>query len=388
MQFNFSPEEEKLCNEVHAFLQKEITQQVIDETYVLGAAYGGPEARKIIKKIGEKGWVCPTWTSEYGGIQSSEMVRFRILDDMSYMDLPCAFVGAHMAGPTILRFGSEELKREFLPPIARGEVEYALGYTEPQAGSDMVSLEIRAEDRGDHFILNGQKMFNTHTHIADYHWLATRTNTDAPKHRGISLMIVDLKTPGITIRPMITMGSWQTNEVFYDDVKVPKNNLVGELNRGFYYIMVALDFERMLPVGRYRHLFDRLVEYVKESYLDGKPLADNQIIRQKLANIAIELEAAHLLYYQLAYMLDKGEVPSYQASMQKLFATEAGQHLTNVGMQIMGFYGQLQQDSKLSQLEGRMEWYYRSAIVETIFAGTSEIQRNIIALRGLGLPAR
>ena len=146
------------------------------------------------------------------------------------MRLPAVFVGANMAGPTILRFGSEDMKDRFLPSIARGEVEYALGYTEPEAGSDITSLEISAEDKGDHFLLNGQKMFNTHCHVADYHWLAAKTDKTVAKHRGISLMIVDLKSPGITIRPMTTMVGWQTNEVFYDNVIAPKTNLVGEQN--------------------------------------------------------------------------------------------------------------------------------------------------------------
>ena len=389
MEFRFTPEEEKLVKEVHDLLEKETTPELLAESLELGGIYGGPESRKIVPKMGARGWLCPTWPKEYGGLDSSEMVRFMIIDDMMYMGLPSIFVGATMAGPTILRHGSEEMKKQFLLPIARGEAEYALGYTEPQAGSDLASVEIRAEDKGDHFVLNGQKMFNTHTHVADYHWLAARTDPDTPKrHRGISLMIVDLKSPGITIRPMITMAGWQTNEVFYDSVEVPKKNVVGEVNRGFYYIMGALDFERMFPVGSYRRLFDELVGYVKETNIDGKPLAENPIVRQKLAEIAIELEAGKLLYYQLAYMLDKGTVPNYQASMEKVFGSEVAQHLTNVGMQIMGLYGQLQQDSKWAPLQGKMEHHYRWSIVETIYAGTSEVQRNIIALRGLGLPMR
>jgi alkylation response protein AidB-like acyl-CoA dehydrogenase len=249
---------------------------------------------------------------------------------------------------------------------------------------------MRAEVKGDHFLLNGQKMFNTNCHVAEYHWLAVRTNSDPniPKHRGISLMIVDMKSPGITIRPMITMAGWRTNEVFYDNVKVPKENLVGELDRGFYYIMAALDFERMSPVGLYRRLFEELMEYTKETKINGKPLSKNPVIRQKLAEVAIELEAAQLLYYRLAYLLDRGEVTNYQASMQKVFITESGQHLTNIGMQIMGYYGQLEQDSKWAPLQGKMQYFYRDSIVGTIYGGTSEIQRNVIALRGLGLPAR
>ena len=387
MDFKFTAEEQKIVNEVHELIAREKTPELIKELDLLGGIFGGPESKKIIQKIGEKGWLCPTWPKEYGGIESSEMLRFAVMDEIAYSGLPSIYVGACMAGPTILKLGSEEMKSRLLPDIAHGKVEYALGYTEPQAGSDLASLEIRAEEKGDYFVLNGQKMFNTSSHVADYHWLAARTDPNVAKHKGISLMVVDLKSPGITIRPMITMAGWRTNEVFYDDVKVPKTSLVGEINRGFYYIMMALDFERMFTVGHLRHLFEELVEYVKEIMVNGSPLGKNHVVRQKLAEIAIELEASQLLYYQLAYLLDMGKTVNYQASMQKVFASEMSQHLTSVGMQIMGLCGQLQAGSKYVPLGGRFEWEYRSSIIETIYGGTSEIQRNIIALRGLGLPA-
>lgn len=200
------------------------------------------------------------------------------------------------------------------------------------------------------------------------------------------MMAVDLKTSGITIRPLITMADWRTNEVFYDDVRVPKENLVGEKNRGFYYIMAALDFERMIALGFYQRLFDQLVRYVKETKRDGKPLSHDPLVRQKLAELAIEFEVNRLLYYQLPYMLDRGEVPNYQSSMQKIFATELEQRLTEVGMEITGLYGQLREGSKWARLNGKIEHFCRWSVVETIYAGTSEILRNIIATRGLGLP--
>jgi len=174
--------------------------------------------------------------------------------------------------------------------------------------------------------------------------------------------------------------------VFYDNVKVPKTNLVGEKNRGFYYLMTALDFERMFPMGHYRRVFDDLVEYIKVEKRDGKPLSKDPLIRQKVAEMAIELEAIYLLYYQLAYLLDKGAVPNYQSSMQKLFSTEAVQRLTSNAIQIVGLCGALKGDSKWVPLMGRIEFYFLHSVIETIYGGTSEIQRNIIATRGLGLP--
>ena len=200
------------------------------------------------------------------------------------------------------------------------------------------------------------------------------------------MMIVDLKTPGITISPMVTMAGWQTNEVVYEDVKVPKENVVGEVNKGFYYLMAALDFERMFPLGRYRRLFDNLINYTKETIVNGKPLSKDPIIRQKMAQLATEIEVTRLLYYQLADILDRGGIPNYQSSMEKTFATETAQRITNIGMDILSLYGQLKEGSKWAKLAGKMERSYRTSIVETIYAGTSEIQRNIIAQRGLGLP--
>jgi len=386
VEFGFTSEEEEIVKEAHELMERERTPELLAETLELGGIYGGTEGRKICQKMGARGWLCPAWPKEHGGLGTSEMVKLMLLDDIAYMGLPFLFGGASMAGPAILRHGSEELKKEFLPHIARGEVEFALGYTEPQARSDLAALEMRAEDKGDYFLVNGQKMFNTHCHVADYHYLAVRTDPDAPKHCGISMMVVDLKSPGITIRPLITMAGWRTNEVFYDDVEVPKKNLVGELNRGFRYIMTALDFERIITIGMFRRLFEELVEYAKETKVDGKALGKNPVVRQKLAEIAIELEAARLLYYQLGYILDRGEPANYQSSMEKLFACEVAQRLVNAGMQIMGSYGQLQQDSKRAPLQGEMEFQYRWSFLHTIAGGTSEIQRNIIALRGLGLP--
>jgi len=199
-------------------------------------------------------------------------------------------------------------------------------------------------------------------------------------------LIVDLKSPGITINPMITMGGYRTNEVFYDNVIVPKENLLGEKNKGAYYMMVALDFERMVPPSASKMLFEEIVQYAKETVVNGEPLSRNPLIRQKLAEIAIELEVSRLLYYRLPYMLDKGMIPNYESSMQKSFVTEMGQRITKTGMEILGLYGQLKEGSKWARLGGKVEHYYRMSVVDTIYAGTSEIQRNIIAQRGLGLP--
>ncbi len=388
MDFSFSPQEEKLLQDVRSFIKSEATEKLLEETRQLGYIYGGEEGRKFIQKFASHGWLTPNWSEEYGGLGTSTMVSFAIREEMAMAGVPLIFVAAHMAGPTIMQFGSEEMKKKWLLRIARGEVEFCLGYTEPQAGSDLAALNIRAVDKGDHFLVNGQKSFNTHAHVADYHWLATLTDPEAKKYHGMSLMIVDLKSPGITIQPMITMAGWRTNEVFYDDVKVPKENLVGERNMGFFYVMHALDFERMYPLAAHERLLKQVIEYVRTAEVGGRPLAKDPLVRQKLAQLTIEVEANRHLYYRLAHMLDQGKVPNYEASMQKLFATETAQHITNTCMEILGMYGLLTHGSRRAVLDGHAESSCRSSVVETIYAGTSEIQRSIIALRGLELPRK
>ncbi|MFH1138126.1 MAG: acyl-CoA dehydrogenase family protein [Pseudomonadota bacterium] len=388
MDFRFSPQEENVLKDVRSFLKSETTPELLEETTKLGHIYGGPLGREFIQKFATHGWLTPNWPEEYGGLGGSATLSFAIREEMALAGVPLIFVAAHMAGPTIFLFGSEEMKQKWLRPIARGEYEFALGYTEPQAGSDLSNINMRAVDLGDHFVVSGQKTFNTHSHVADYHWLAVRTDFEVKKHKGVSMMIVDFKSPGITVRPLITMAGWQTNEVYYDDVAVPMENLVGEKNKGFYYLMAALDFERMFPLAAYSGFFDQVVQYARETMVNGAPLSRKPEVRRKLAQMAVEIEANRHLYYRLAFMLDNGQIPNYQSSMQKLFATEVAQRIANTAMDVLGMFSLLKKGSKWAALSGLAEHIYRTSVVETIYAGTSEVQRNIIAMRGLGLPAK
>ena len=383
MDFALSREEEAFRQEVRDFLNKEVTPEVIREAQS-GLGWGS-HTWELIRKLGEKRWLCPSWPKEYGGLGLPAIYRFIIHEELDYSEAllgGTVLVGANMAGPTIVLYGTEEQKREYLPGIARGEIEFALGYTEPEAGSDLASLEIRAEEGEDHYILNGQKLFNTRCHYAQYHWLAARTDPQVLKHRGISLFIVDLKSPGITIRPLWTLSGVRTNEVFYDSVVVPKKNLVGEKNRGFYYMMTALEFERVLSVGGMRRAFEEFVNYVKER----PDLKDDIFVRQKIAQIGTEIEVARLFVYRLAWLQTKRIVANYEAGALKLFASELWQKLANSAMEILGLGGQLQADSKWAPLNGRIERLCRESLFYTFAGGTSEVMRNIIATRGLGLP--
>ncbi len=387
MDFKFTPEEEKLAKEVRDFLLSDpvLMREAAEE---VDSHLGfGPASWKIVRKLGEKRWLAPTWPYEYGGMNATYLQRFIIHEEITYQGGPFGLVGAGMAGPVILRQGTEEQKKEYLPKIASGEIDFALGYTEPNAGSDLTALDIRAEDKGDYFLCNGQKVYNTSCHFAQYHWLGARTDPKAsPRHKGISLFVVDMKSPGITVRPLWTMMGGRTNEVFYEDVKVPKKNLVGKLNSGWYYIAEALNFERIYIIGRIRRTSDHIVHYAKETKSNGETLSKNPIIRQSLAEMDIELEIAYLLSARVAWLLDRGKIPDYEAAMGKMFATEVEARVANVVMRILGLYGQLQKGAKYAPFEGNFERHYRDSVRPTITRGSSEIMRNLVALRGLGLP--
>ncbi len=381
---------ERFRKELSEFLDKELTEEICRQNWEDKGL--GPEGREFARKLAARGWLAPSWLKEYGGQDAPHTYEYILVNEL-------ARCGAHvpndvarlMCGPTILRHGSEELKREFLPRIARGEIEFCLGYTETEAGSDLAAIDMRAVEDGDDYIINGHKIFNTECHYAEYHWLAVRTDPNTvPKHRGISLIIVDLKSPGITVNPMWAMSGERTNEVVYDNVRVPKRMMVGEKNRGFYYIMESLSFERLTVYTielLYRFL-NETIQYAKETEYNGKPLAKDPVIRQKLAEMAIELEVGSVIQAQATWMVSEGLVPATESAISKIFSSELQQRLLNTAMEVLGPYGQLQEDSKWVPLSGRIERNYRAAVLATLGAGSSEILRNIIATRGLGLPAK
>ncbi len=379
-------QEQQVLDEVRQFLATEVTPDLVEESMHNELLYGGKLGRAFIRKFARQGWLVPTWPKEYGGLECSNMLAASIRHEMAYARVPMTFPGAFQGGPTMLKFGSGEMKAEFLPRLASGEIEFALGYSEPGAGSDLMGLKMLAEDKGDYFLINGQKIFTTQAHIGDYHWLAACTNPEGRKSERLSLFVVDFKTPGITVHPMITMAGTQTNDVFYDDVKVDKRYLVGEKNKGYQYIRSALEHERTFPYGHYLRFFEDLVAYTKTAMRNGKPLARDPLIRQRLAEHATELEVIKHLYYNIAALLDEGKSPVYEASLEKLFLCEFEQRLAATAMEIMGHLGQLKKGQAAAPLDGLAEYYYRWSVIETIYGGTSEIQRNIIANRGLQMP--
>jgi hypothetical protein len=283
--------------------------------------------------------------------------------------------------------GTPEQKKEWLPKIAAG-AQFALGYTEPNAGTDLASLGIRGVKDGSDYIINGSKMFSTGAHFARYHWLAVRTNPELPKHKGVSMIIGDLQAPGVTITQLTTIGGERTNEVFYDNVRVPQTNRIGPEGEGWSIIRMALTAERG-DLGTFpwpKILVNDLIQYAKETKRNGKPLSEDPLVRQTLAQLATDVNVLRLYNYRVGWMVDKGLDVSWASSMVKIFESELSQKIANQGMNVMGLYGQLEPGSKYAQLKGNFELAYRAMVVRSFGGGSNLRLRNDIATRGMGLP--
>jgi alkylation response protein AidB-like acyl-CoA dehydrogenase len=292
--------------------------------------------------------------------------------------------------PTILREGTEEQKAKWLQPILHGEYDFAVAYSEPSAGTDLAALTTHAELDGDEWVVNGQKIWNTGAHTATHNWVAVRTEPDKPKHQGISMMIVPMDTPGIEVQGIWTMSNIRTNAVFFDNVRIPRDNLIGARGMGFYYAMMALDFERIQigSVGMLARLCEDLKAFVRKTKRDGKRLGTIPWVRRAMADLEMRIEIGRQLGLLNAWLIDQGQVPTKEGSMSKVYVTELNTHFASVGMEILGLAGQLAPEDPATPLHGRLQWMYTIAPMQRFGGGTNEIQRMIIAQRGLGLPRK
>jgi alkylation response protein AidB-like acyl-CoA dehydrogenase len=388
MRFAFTPEEEAFREEVRDYLHREWTEEL--PSYESGSEESWEIEQEMRRKLADKGWLTLSWPKKYGGLEATTMQQVIFNDEWSYAQAPGRDgLGIGFIGPAIMVHGTEEQKVRHIRGIAKGEVVWCQGYSEPESGSDLASLQTRAVEDGEHYVINGQKIWTSQAHKADWILLLARTDPEAPKHRGITMFLADMKTPGVSVRPIIDMtGHHPFNETFFDNVKVPKTNIVGEINRGWYAGMTLLDFERS-GVGycaMSKRALDETVRYARTTKSNGRMLIEQPEVRNKLAGMAVEIEVAYMLSYQIAWMQSNGEVPNKEASMGKAFTTEVEQRTFQMGMQVLGLHGQLLKGSRHAPLEGFIERNYLRTISDTIQSGTSEIQRNIIATRGLGLP--
>ena len=389
MRFDFTPEESDFRRKLSAFLDD-----------ALPADWHGPadESRddhwalnqQIKKGLADRGWFVMSWPTEYGGADSSPMMNTIFAEEMAYRRAPGHDrFGTRMLGPTLMRFGSDSQRTEHLGAIARGEVQWCQGYSEPNSGSDLASLQTRAVIDGDNFIVNGAKIWTSLAHRADMMFMLVRTDPDAAPHKGISLLLVDMKTPGIQVLPIINMaGVHSFNQVVFDDVRVPQANLVGDLNDGWRVGMTVLNFERSgsdYAVWA-RAALEELVDYVKNDDSLISAVKTDPEVRGKLASLNTEIEAARLLCYDVAWRQGQGEVPSAEASISKVAGTEIYAKVLDYGTELLGMYGVLEPGSEQAELQGNFLKMRLFATSGPILAGTNEIQKNIIAQRGLNLP--
>ena len=390
MNFEFSEAEHRFLEEVDRFIAENHDPEVMDVTREnMSQLVDTPKRRAFMRKIGERGWLGMTWPKEYGGSEGSGIYEYLLNERLAAVGAPQIGKGVGIIGKTIIRHGSEKLKREFLPKILNNDVEFAIGYSEPQAGSDAAAMALRATRNGDGWRLNGQKIFTTSAHFADWYWVGARTDSDAPKHHGISLFLVKMDDPGLTVHPMPTIGDEITNQVFFDDVYVGNDYLVGELNKGFQYISEALDLERftMFTFSPIEKRVELLCEYVATEERDGRPLRQDPVVRQTIAQLVTQTEVARVLGLRfVAESIKGGAPPTCEASEYKLYATELSRRIANASMDIAGPGSQLRVRTEHAPLKGRAESTYRYTVIDTIGGGASEIQKNIIARRKLGLP--
>ena len=389
MEFKFTEQDEEFRKELRAFMKAELP-----DSWEGAGRY--PEEDDwdlnivIRKKMAEKGWLTMHWPEEYGGQAASPVKSAIYNEEIAYMRAPGRDIfGVRMLGPTLMIHGSEEQKKTHLPSVANGDIQWCQGYSEPESGSDLASLSTRAVRDGDEFVINGGKVWTTMAHRADWIMLLTRTDPDAPKHRGISFVLVDMKRPGVTVRPIINMaGGHEFNQVTFDDVRVPRANVVGDEDRGWYVAVTLLDFERsgIDYSAAARRMLDDVREFATETKRNGQPLIEIPWVRSLMADRYIDCEVARLMAYNVAYMQSQDLIPTKEASMSKVFGSETVQRVTEASLDILGQYGTLGREDKWAPLKGRVQEHWMNAFAGTIAAGTSEVQRNIIAGRGLGLP--
>ncbi len=391
MNFKDSPEEAAFRQEVRQFVDSEIKSELkTGEMAETGMYRGAFERLKDVRgKLSKRGWIAPAWPKEYGGASLSVMQQFIMNEEFAENRVPpVGGMGVSMVGPTVITHGNEEQKKEHLSRILSGEVQWCQGFSEPGSGSDLASLQTRAVKDGDDYVINGQKIWTSGAAYAHWMFMMARTDPDAPKHKGISYFLVDMKSPGVEVRPLTNLANQDMfNEVFFQDVRVPAKNIVGELNRGWYVGTTTLDFERSSigsAVGLKLQL-DELVKYAKQNEKSGSSRTGYlSSVKSELADRYVEATVAKMMSYRVVTMQAKGLIPNHEASMTKLFASELTQRIARTGVKVLGLYGQLYGEG--SPMRGRYESSYMTSLASTIAGGTSEIQRNIIATRGLGLP--
>jgi alkylation response protein AidB-like acyl-CoA dehydrogenase len=398
MKFGFTPEQESLRQQVVQFIEENITPEVMSEAETTLEAGRGPHHQKVLKELAENGWVGISWPKEYGGQDGSRIDQYIVEEEFARVGI--AVGGAGTGAPAILMAGTEEQKKYFIPGLISGEIIFAQGFTEPQGGADLAGLQCRAVRDGDDYVINGQKMYTSSAHYATHIYLMCRTDPDAPRHKGISILLVPMDTPGITVRalwtiqndppapPATTYGMARTNEVFFEDVRVPTSAILGEENTGWYVGAMGLNLDR---VGASRYLIsvrrdEDIINWIKNNDIDGHSLADDPAIRDRLAELWIEAQVCRLMTMRSMSLVEHGGNFTYEGSAEKVWAPEHGVRTTETITQILGPYAQLLNGSEGAIEDGLFAHNVMGSFQSGINHGSVQVMRDQMARRGLGMP--
>ena len=372
MHFELDDEQRAWLAEVRQFLTENVTPALKAEIAEQGLEYQGGEVTAFRRKIGAKGWFGLNWPTDYGGLGLTATHQHLLMSEFEYAGVPGPDLTVTSVAPMIMRHGTERNKKEFLPGIARGEIVCALGYSEPNAGTDLASLRTRAVRDGDEWVINGSKIWNSGAQRSTHEWLCVRTDPEAPRHRGISVIMVPVDSPGIEIHPLYAWSGYRTNETFFRDVRVPVTNLIGEENAGWTYITGALDHERgaLTTPGDLRRALDDLIAMVPDP---------DPAFRRRLAQAEADVEVAKLMGYEAASLLDSGRVPTVQVSVEKIFTSELRQRIADLAIDVLGPEG--------LRVGNFFERLYRVSPLMRFGGGTNEVLRDVIAQRGHQMPS-
>jgi alkylation response protein AidB-like acyl-CoA dehydrogenase len=391
MEFGFTADDDAFRQEVRQFLHHNPPESFPEDG--MDAGYGsGAHSHAFLRKLGEQGWLSMTWPRQFGGQERPFMHKLILLEELAAAGAPFGPLGGcDQTADAIIRYGSRRLQQEVLPRIAQGEVTFWQGFSEPNAGSDLLALQTHAERDGDDYVINGRKIWSSHAGVGTYGLVIARTNPQAPRHKGLSMFVVANRTPGMDIRPIRSMtGGVYHYEVFLDAVRVPKDYLLGQEDEGFTQLLKGLDTDRFW--GRFykapalQRLLRELIAYANTATRHGQPLAKDPLVRRQLASLATDIEVLRRLFYRNGWLIREGLPTPYESALNKVFADETGQKLAALGMELLGLYGPLKEGSRWARLHGKMQHVYQTSLGHTIAGGTSEILRTTVATRGLGLP--
>lgn len=389
MRVALTPDQERLRDELRDYFDHLVTPERRTALAAATGEFGDAEVyREVIRELGKDGWLGIGWPKEYGG-QARSMVEQLIFTDVAAVaGVPIPYLTLNTVGPTIMRYGTEEQKEFFLPRILAGELHFSIGYSEPESGTDLASLKTRAVREGDEWVINGQKMWTSLIQYADWIWMACRTDPDLPRHKGLSMILVPTDSPGFSYTPVHTVAGVHTSATYYEDVRVPASNLVGELNGGWSLMTNQLNHERVALTSSAAlvHSIELVTDWARETHnADGSRVIDQEWVQVLLGRAHARTDALTLVNWKLASAID--DLNPADASATKVYGSELQLEVYRSLMEIVGPGAGLTADSPGAELAGRLERYFRSSLVMTFGGGTNEIQRDIIGYAGLGLPA-